>query len=100
MVVEPREAPSRLSTFTLTATEPRQIHLSTTFADSPNHLHTEGIYTLTGDTLTYCVAPPGQRRPAKFATVQGDGNTLVVLRRRTTTAGSGLSSSVPVVFAS
>ncbi len=92
MVVEPREALSRSSTFRLTAGSPGQIDLDTTFADSPNRLHTEGIYTLCGDTLTYCVAAPGRPRPTEFATALGDGNTLVTLKRLGLAPPDGLLS--------
>jgi len=57
------------------------MHLTTSFTDSPNRLHTEAMYALEGDTLKYCVAPPGRPRPEGFATAKGDGNTLVVLKR-------------------
>jgi uncharacterized protein (TIGR03067 family) len=69
------------STFRLRGGQPRQIDLTTTFADGPTRLGTDGIYDLAGDQLTYCVAAPGRIRPAEFATVAGDGNTLVVLKR-------------------
>jgi hypothetical protein len=81
MVMEPREALSRSSRFRLTPGNPGQIRLDTTFTDSPNRLHTEGIYTLSGDALTYCVAAPDRPRPTEFTTVKGDGNTLVTLKR-------------------
>ncbi|HKI36933.1 MAG TPA: hypothetical protein VKA46_34090 [Gemmataceae bacterium] len=81
MLVEPREAHSRWSTFRLLPAKPRQIDLTTTAADGPTFLRTYGIYSLGDDELTYCVAPPGQPRPAGFATAKRDGNTLVVLRR-------------------
>jgi uncharacterized protein (TIGR03067 family) len=81
MLVEPREALGRSSTFRLTAARPRQIHLTTVDAGSPIPLHTEGIYSLRGGVLTYCVAAPGRPRPTEFATAKGDGQTLVVLKR-------------------
>jgi len=49
------------------------------FASPP--LHTRAIYEIEADRLTYCVAPPGQRRPAEFVTKKGDGYTLVSLKR-------------------
>jgi hypothetical protein len=49
---------------------------------APTPLHTKAIYLLAGDTLTYCVAAPGQPRPTAFATSPGDGRTHVVLQRR------------------
>jgi hypothetical protein len=55
--------------------------LTTAFADSPMRLGTAAVYSLSGDELTYCVAPPGRPRPAEFVTVKGDGNTLVTLKR-------------------
>ena len=57
------------------------MHLTTHFADGSQTLRTEAIYTLDADTLTYCVAPPNQPIPIGFATAQGDGNTLVMLKR-------------------
>src|SRR4051812_29627697 len=81
MLAEPREAPARSSTFTLTAGNPRLIDLTTISQDQPTPLHTLGIYSLDGDVLCYCVAPPGRPRPAEFATKKGDGHTLVVLKR-------------------
>ncbi len=81
MLSEPREAHRRTSTFTVTAGQPRQLHLATAFTDKPDRLHTEAIYDLKGDTLTYCVAPPNRPRPEGFWTAEGDGNTLVVLKR-------------------
>jgi uncharacterized protein (TIGR03067 family) len=81
MLPEPREAPARSSTFRLAAGTPPQIDLTTTFAGSPTRLGTAGIYSLSGDELTYCVAPPDRPRPTAFVTVKGDGYTLVTLKR-------------------
>jgi hypothetical protein len=40
------------------------------------------IYAIERDRLTYCVAPPGKPRPTGFVTKEGDGYTLVTLRRQ------------------
>jgi hypothetical protein len=45
-------------------------------------LQTKAIYEIHGDRLTYCVAAPGQPRPTRYTTKQGDGHTLVSLRRQ------------------
>ncbi len=88
MLTEPREALSRSSTFELSASGPGWIDLTTVSewldiaTGSPDILRTEAIYSLQGDDLTYCIAPPGRPRPAAFATKAGDGHTLVVLKRR------------------
>jgi uncharacterized protein (TIGR03067 family) len=81
MLTEPREALPRSSTYRLTAEQPARIDLTTVSQDDPAGLHTSGIYSLQGDVLTYCIAAPGQPRPAEFATTKGDGCTLVVLKR-------------------
>ncbi len=81
MLIEPREAYIEKSTFTLIAARPRQLDLTTTFTDKQDPVQTKAICALDGDFLEYCVAPPGQPRPAEFATQLGDGLTLVTLRR-------------------
>jgi uncharacterized protein (TIGR03067 family) len=81
MLVEPREAQPRTSTFTLTAGRPSRIDLTTVYPNTGKHLHTQGIYALQDDALTYCLALPGQPRPAAFATRKGDGHILVVAKR-------------------
>src|SRR5713101_4536167 len=81
MFNEPREALAGPSTFKLTPGPPDQIDLTTVYKDKPNPLHTEGIYCIEEDVLTYCVAPPDRSRPVEFATNKGDGYTLVVLKR-------------------
>lgn len=49
---------------------------------NPGHpLLTKAIYAIEGDRMTYCVAPPGKPRPSGFVTKQGDGYTLVSLKR-------------------
>jgi hypothetical protein len=81
MLVEPREASSRTSTFRVAG--PGQLDLTTVYKGpgSRSHLDTKAIYTLEQDILTYCIAPPGRPRPAELATTKGDGFTLVVLKR-------------------
>ena len=81
MLNEPREALPRSSTYTLTASQPARIDLTTVYQGDPTRLETKGIYSLGGDVLTYCVAAPGRPRPTEFATAKGDGHTLVVLKR-------------------
>jgi uncharacterized protein (TIGR03067 family) len=81
MLTEPREALPRSSTYTLAAGQPARIDLTTVYQGDPTRLHTKGIYWLRDDVLTYCVAAPDRPRPAAFATAQGDGHTLVVLKR-------------------
>lgn len=41
-----------------------------------------GIYELTGDLLTVCVAAPGAARPARFESLPGGGGMLTVWKRR------------------
>jgi len=81
MLTEPREGFPRSSTFKLIAAQPAQMDLTTTFENGSAPLHTKAIYSMQGDDLTYCVAPPGQPRPAEFATQKGDECTLVVMKR-------------------
>jgi uncharacterized protein (TIGR03067 family) len=81
MLAEPREAPSRTSTFELAAGHPSRIDLTTVSEGGSPPLHTQGIYALEGDRLTYCVAPPGKARPTTLAPTTGEGHTLVLLKR-------------------
>lgn len=81
MLTEPREAQGRTSTFVVTPGAPDRLDLTTVYKSNGKRLHTLAIFTLTGDTLRYCVAPPGRPRPTAFATKKGDGLTLVVLKR-------------------
>ena len=37
-----------------------------------------GIYEFTGDTVQFCIAPPGKPRPADFASKPGDGRSYTV----------------------
>jgi uncharacterized protein (TIGR03067 family) len=41
----------------------------------------QGIWKLSGDTLTICVAEPGKDRPKEFAGKEGTGHTLLVLKK-------------------
>jgi hypothetical protein len=81
MLVEPREAPPRSSIFRLSPGSPARIHLATIYRGQPGMLRTEGIYCVSDESLTYCVAAPGQPCPTAFATSKGDENTLVTLKR-------------------
>jgi len=81
MLTEPRAGSPRSSTYKLIAARPAQIDLTTNFEDGSAPLYTKAIYSIQGDDLTYCVAPPGQARPAALATGKGDECTLVVLKR-------------------
>ena len=40
-----------------------------------------GIYTLDGDSLRICAAPPGVDRPKEFKTTEGSGLGLMVFKR-------------------
>jgi hypothetical protein len=81
MLTEPREALPRSSTYALAAARPGWIDLTTVTPGDPTRLYTQGLYALRGDVLTYCIAAPGQPRPAELASAKGDGHTLVVLKR-------------------
>jgi hypothetical protein len=81
MLLEPREAPPRSSTYTLPGGEPGRIDLTTVYEGDPTRLRTQGIYTVRGDVLRYSVAAPGRPRPSDFTSAQGDGRTVVVLKR-------------------
>jgi hypothetical protein len=64
----------------------RKVHDATPgwFGSAPSGrpLHTMAIYAIERHRLTYCVAPPGKPRPTGFVTKEGDGYTLVTLRRQ------------------
>jgi len=79
------EAPSfkayRTSRFKVSTGTPMRLSMTTTNHRDHDVLYTKAIYRLEGDVLTYCVGAPGQPRPTSFSTVQGDGNTLVELKR-------------------
>ena len=75
------QAPPRKSTFKLINAEPYRIDLKTVYEDGRPTLYTKAIYELKGIHLVYCVSAPGLPRPTSFATKQGDGSTLVVLKR-------------------
>jgi len=79
MLIEPREALARTSTFTLAGAE--RMNLTTTYQGRSSPLHTYAIYGVEGKILTYCVAAPDHERPTTFTTSRGDGRTLVVLKR-------------------
>jgi len=81
MFTEPREAFPRSSTYELPTEQPGWIDLTTVYQGKPGALYTKAIFSIQGDTLTYCVAPPGQARPRDFVTKGGDEYTLVVLKR-------------------
>jgi hypothetical protein len=81
MLLEPREAPPRSSTYTLPAGEPGRIDLTTVYEGDPTPLRTQGVYTVRGDVLRYSVAAPGRPRPTDFTSARGDGRTVVVLKR-------------------
>jgi len=87
MFTEPREALPRSSTYELPAEQPGYINLTTVYQGKPDTLHTRAIFSIQGDYLTYCVAPPGKSRPREFVTKDGDEHTLVVLKR---TAGEAV----------
>jgi uncharacterized protein (TIGR03067 family) len=53
-----------------------------TFTEGPEKGKTIiGIYELEGDTYKVCLDPEGKKRPAKFATKEGSGIVLEVLKR-------------------
>jgi uncharacterized protein (TIGR03067 family) len=86
-MVEPSlvEAPdtevSRTSSFKVVAGEPMGLNMTTVNQADRSLLQTKAIYRLKGDVLTYCVGAPGQPRPTAFSTTEGDGQTLVTLKR-------------------
>lgn len=81
MLSEPREARIDRSTFVVINTRPKSIDLTTRYVGKQDIVETKSIYAVHGDRLIYCVAPPGQPRPEEFFTRNGDGLTLVTLRR-------------------
>jgi uncharacterized protein (TIGR03067 family) len=100
MLIEPREALARSSTYTLPTDQPGWIDLTTVYEGESDRfrepallevvqgvkgpLHTAAIFAIEGDRLTYCVAAPDQPRPTEFVTRKGDGYTLVSLKRHAT----------------
>ena|SRR5947207_2439544 len=106
MLTEPREALLRTSTYKVAAGKPATIDLTTihqgdnsplvakgmdcddgdlfqTMVQQSDNitLHTKGIYSITGDVLTYCIAAPGLPRPTEATTGKWGGYTFVVLKR-------------------
>ncbi len=83
MFTEPREAFPRSSTYELPTEQPGWINLTTVYQGKPStvYVYTQAIFSIQGDTLTYCVAPPGQARPRDFVTKQGDEYIFVALKR-------------------
>jgi hypothetical protein len=82
MLVEPREALGRTSSFVATPGHPGELNLTTLFVGKSEPVQTFAIYQLNGDHLTYCIGEPGRPRPTDFTTAPGDGRTLVTLRRQ------------------
>jgi len=41
----------------------------------------QGIYEFDGDTVRFCVAAPGEPRPAEFASARGDGRSFTTWKR-------------------
>jgi uncharacterized protein (TIGR03067 family) len=61
-------------------TSPKQIQ---TTASSGPYKDKEllGIYELNGDTLKFCFAPPGEKRPTEFKSKEGTGWILVIHKK-------------------
>ena len=83
MLAEPVEALGWTSTFLAYPGQPGHLDLTTVFEGKPEPVRTFAIYELDGDDLIYCIAEPGRPRPTDFTTTEGDGRTLVKLRRIT-----------------
>jgi uncharacterized protein (TIGR03067 family) len=62
------------------AKAPRTIDLTTIDANGINQT-TLAIYDLSDDSLKICGAQPGENRPGEFATMDGSGHTMIILRR-------------------
>lgn len=54
-----------------------------------------GIFTLDGDTLTFCLGLTGATRPATFATAPGSGHALETLHRVSAARPHGVSGGTP-----
>jgi uncharacterized protein (TIGR03067 family) len=77
----PGEASVRTSTYARPSDRPGWIDLTTVYEGKPDPLLTKAIYKIEEGRLTYCVAPRAKPRPTEFVTKNGDGYTLVELRR-------------------
>ena len=62
------------------AKEPKVIDLITLSGNDKDKKR-PGIYELDGDNLKICIDEKGEKRPTAFATKEGDGLVLVVLKR-------------------
>jgi len=57
-------------------------HIDMAYSDGPNKgKQVLGVYELTGDMLTLCIAPVGGERPDKLGTKEGEQSVLYVLKR-------------------
>jgi uncharacterized protein (TIGR03067 family) len=71
------------ATIKVTPTDkPAGMDLTFTY-EGPNKGKTQHlIYKIEGDTITFCVAPMGQPRPAEFSSKEGSGLTLSTYKRQ------------------
>jgi uncharacterized protein (TIGR03067 family) len=68
-------------TFTIDATKkPKEIDIMDE-TGARNEKTKLGIYELDGDTYKYCLAPAGKPRPKAFASQEGSGDSLGVMKR-------------------
>jgi len=72
---------SREGTLQLDSTKkPKEINIKS--ASGPNKGKIlKGIYEIDGDTLKYCVAPPGKDRPTDFTSKPGSGHMLYINKK-------------------